>query len=326
MTVVADIRDGKKNKERSSLDNFQTIVKRLSRQSVEKHFDAYVDIEWDLSENRIDLDDEHWGFWKLDPLNHSSWYHQQSPETQKKLAIARIASIMRIGWEFENLLQRGLLAYAFRLPNGMPEFRYIHHEVIEESHHSMMFQEFVNRTGLPVKGMPPLLKWLAVRVVLPLQFYAPSLFFFFVLGGEDPIDHIQRSQIRSGEGPPIVQKIMKIHVTEEARHLSFARNTLKLKVPELGRTRKFLLGLVVPILMAIMVRLMVYPSRHYCRKNGVPMSAFLEAINSLEAKQLLKDAASKPRKLSFDLGLINPVSTKIWKICGLWDEIKEFED
>lgn len=80
------------------------------------------------------------------------------------------------------------------------------------------------------------------------------------------------------------------------------------------------------MLMAIMARLMVYPSRYYCRKSGVPMSAFLEAARSKEAKQHLKDAASRPSKLSFDLGLINPVSRKIWKICGLWEEIEESED
>ncbi len=56
------------------------------------------------------------------------------------------------------------------------------------------------------------------------------------------------------------------------------------------------------------------------------MSAFLEAARSKEAKQHLKDAASRPSKLSFDLGLINPVSRKIWKICGLWEEIEESED
>ena len=63
--------------------------------------------------------------------------------------------------QFENLLQRGLLSYAFRLPNGAPEYRYLHHEIIEESQHSLMFQELVNRSGLPVKGMPLGLRALA---------------------------------------------------------------------------------------------------------------------------------------------------------------------
>jgi len=56
-----------------------------------------------------------------------------------------VATAMQVGTEFENLLQRGLLAYAYRLRPGAPEFRYLHHEVIEESQHTMMFREFANR-------------------------------------------------------------------------------------------------------------------------------------------------------------------------------------
>ena len=61
---------------------------------------------------------------------------------------------MKTGLQFESVLKRGLLEYAFRLPNGSPEFRYVYHEVIEEAQHSLMFQEFVNRTGLDIPGLP----------------------------------------------------------------------------------------------------------------------------------------------------------------------------
>ena len=40
------------------------------------------------------------------------------------------------------------------MPNGSAELRYLYHEVIEEAQHSLMFQEFVNRTGLDVDGLP----------------------------------------------------------------------------------------------------------------------------------------------------------------------------
>ena len=51
----------------------------------------------------------------------------------------------------------------------------------------------------------------------------PELFFIFVLGGEDPIDHLQRETLRSERDlHPLFEMIMRHHVTEEARHLSFA--------------------------------------------------------------------------------------------------------
>ena len=130
---------------------------------------------------------------------------------------------MKIGWHFENLLQRGLLHTPSRSPNGSPEFRYLHHEIIEESQHTLMFQEFVNRSGLPVRGMP----WIcrsSAELVVPPRPPAPALFFVLVLGGEDPADHLQRQQLRGADAHPLVERIMRIHVTEEARHLSFARH------------------------------------------------------------------------------------------------------
>ena len=96
-----------------------------------------------------------------------------------------------------------------------------------------MFQEFVNRTGFDVPGLGFWDRLGSRRVVAAARRF-PALFFVFVLGGEDPIDHVQRTVLRSGrEIPPIFKRIMQIHVTEEARHLCFARQYLRARVPEL---------------------------------------------------------------------------------------------
>ena len=109
------------------------------------------------------------------------------------------------------------------LPNGSPEYRYAYHELIEEGQHSLMFQEFVNRTGLETPGLPTPIRF-AARFVAAQGRLFPPLFFVFVLGGEDPIDHVQRTTLRSGrELHPLLRRIMQIHVTEEARHICFAR-------------------------------------------------------------------------------------------------------
>ncbi len=303
-----------------SKENYDLIVNRLSKQSVDKHFEAYIDVPWDEEGMEIDVNDERLECWKIDPVRYSKWYQNQTVEVRRRIALARIASIMRTGWEFENLLQRGLLAHAFRLPNQSSEFRYIHHEVIEESHHSMMFQEFVNRSNIDVAGMPKYLKWLAEKVVLPIQGFAPQLFFFFVLGGEDPIDYMQRQQLKENAGHPIVNRIMKIHVTEEARHISFARNSLRHDVPRMNKVEKFVLSILVPILMAIMVRLMVFPSFKFIRDNKIPFSVYREIIRSDEANDLIRDATAKPRKLARELGLMNKASEGLWKLGKMYDK------
>src|SRR5205814_3065308 len=141
--------------------------------------------------------------------------------------------------------------FAMTLPNGAPEFRYAYHEVIEEAQHSLMFQEFVNRTGYDAPGLSRLDRP-GMRWVIGLGRRFPQLFFLFVLGGEDPIDYVQRRELRSGkEIHPLLERVMRIHVTEEARHLSFARHYLQRVVPRLGRFRRPHLAAVAPLLLAV---------------------------------------------------------------------------
>lgn len=300
-------------------DTFDAMVRRLNRQSVDRHSEAYVDVDWQAEELRIDPADPRWRLWDLDPLGDTTWYRAQPPEVQARLGLLRVASNMRTGWEFENILQRGLLAFAFRLPNNRPEFRYLHHEVTEESQHTLMFQEFVDRTGLPVEGLPRPLKWLAEAGVLPLSRRFPELFFLFVLGGEDPIDHVQRLRLRHGEAHPLAERIMRIHVTEEARHLSFARHYLTARVPELGWARRQVLALAAPVLLGIMSRRMIHPSGAFGRAAGVPRAVLRQAAHAEKSRELVRDSVGKVRRLCGDLGLVNPVSRLAWRAMGIWD-------
>jgi hypothetical protein len=295
------------------------LIPRINRQSVEKRSDAYLDVAWDDPEMAIGPDDPRCTLFEFDPLAHTDWYQAQTPELQARIGLHRVCAAFKVGMQFENLLQRGLLTRAFRLPNEHAEFRYLHHEVIEESQHSLMFQELVNRSGMPVKGMPLWLRLAAPPAVTVVERFFPELFFFFVLGGEDPVDHLQRRQLREGTTHPLVEAIMKIHIGEEARHIAYARTFLKDLVPALPRWRKALLSTRIPMVLAIMTPLMVDPSSELHTHHGVPTSVLREARRSADGRQLRKDSVAKLRKLCRELGLMGPYATRIWKLVGLYD-------
>jgi hypothetical protein len=305
----------------SSDDDFTVMVGRLNKLSVERHFDAYADIDWDDPALGLDPADPRFELPAVDPLRHTEWYAAQPPVDRARLGCYRWAACMKTGWHFENLLQRGLLRYAFQLPNRSPEFRYLHHEIIEESQHTLMFQEFVNRSGLPVRGMPWALRRLAECFVVPLARVFPTLFFLFVLGGEDPVDHLQRRVLADPDTTlhPLVERIMRIHTTEEARHLSFARKYMQRTVPDLGFFRRLHLAIIAPLVLGIMARLMLLPSGDLVRHFAVPGDVVRGANGSRASRQLLKDSVAKTRKLFVELGLITPFSKTLWKAVGLWD-------
>jgi hypothetical protein len=302
-------------------DRFAEVLARLSRQSVEKHFDAYVDIPWDDPEWAIDQADPRWELAPDAPLAGTDWYRSQPAETRSRLGLHLVVSNMKAGLQFENILERGLLEYAFALPDRSPEFRYAYHEIIEESQHSLMFQGFVNRSGLDAPGLTWDLR-LGSRAVVQMARRFPAMFFVFVLGGEDPIDHVQRRTLRSGrELHPLIERIMRIHVTEEARHLSFARQYLRNEVPKLPRWKRAVISIEAPIILYTMASVMMRPPKELVKRYGIPKEALQEAYHrGGPAEQAVRDSLRKVRELLVELGLVGPVGKRLWKALRLWDE------
>ncbi|MDT0310438.1 diiron oxygenase [Streptomyces sp. DSM 44917] len=293
------------------------VIERLNKASVEKHWEAYADIPWDDPAFAVDKDDPRWILPPEDRLGATAWYRSQPVEVQAQIGLWRVATAMKIGLQFENLLKRGLLNYAYRLPNGRPEFRYVYHETTEECHHGMMFQEFVNRTGLPVRGMPRALSALA-QVTPWIPLISTELFFVFVLGGEDPIDHVQRKAVKEGRiKHPLQDRIIRIHIAEEARHISFARHYLKHRVPRMNAFRRFLLGRLTPGIMGSMARIMLSPPGPMVRRFRIPREVVREAYHSPEARAEIRDSVAKVRELMAELGILNRWNRHLWRWWGI---------
>src|SRR3954454_14097789 len=297
---------------------WQSLLDRLNELSVTKHFDAYADVAWDDPAFALDPTDPRWELGDADPLGSTEWYQALPQPTRARLGVEMVASKMKIGLIFESILKRGLLEFAMTLPNNSPEFRYVYHEVIEEAQHSLMFQEFVNRTGYDAPG----LAWydrLSSRWIIGLGRRFPQLFFLFVLGGEDPIDYVQRRELRRDvEKPPLLERIMRIHVTEEARHLSFARHYLKRTVPQLGRIRRTVLGVGAPLILGQMAAVMMQPDRGIVTRHQIPDDVVREAFTESAAHRAETIASlGKVRKLCEDLGLVRRPYTVLWRKLGL---------
>jgi hypothetical protein len=235
------------------------------------------------------------------------------------LGLDRTAEMMKTGLQFESVLKRGLLEFASELPNRSPEFRYAYHEVIEEAQHSLMFQEFVNRSGADPTGLKRIDR-IGARFVIGLGRRFPPLFFIFVLGGEDPIDHVQRQELRSGIPiPPLLERIMRIHVTEEARHLSFARHYLKTQMRNLSRRQRLQLGIGAPLVLSVMAQMMLQPSQELIRRYQIPRAVLAEAYTDNPAhKAGVLESLAKVRRLCSELGLLGPGYRRLWRALGLW--------
>lgn len=145
----------------------------------------------------------------------------------------------------------------------------------------------------------------------------PALFYFMVLGGEIPVDHLQRRAIADEQLHPLLHQIMAIHVEEEARRVAFANTEIRRLVPQMGEVSRQALALAIPALLADMVRLMVYPSRWLVRYYEVPRRDLRWALGHPESRQLLVDSVARIRTVCDSLDLVTRPSQRVWEAAGL---------
>jgi hypothetical protein len=292
-------------------DSFRALVERLSEASVRRRWEAYRDIEWDAPENEVHRDDPRWELrasW--DPLAASAWYRDQLPERRSAIGLFREALLLKASIEFETVLIEGLLRLAAALPNGHPAFRYVYHEITEEAQHSMMFQELVNRSGFDPPPAAPGAEDLFRKIASSAD-VDPILFFVAVLSGEEVTDHLQRLSLHEPLMHPLAQQIGRIHIVEEARHVSFARSFLREAVPRLTDRQLRSLRYQVPFLLAWTVshlldnvRVLVPP--------GVPDDVLQDVTTSEQADAVRRGSLAKLVALCDELDLVDHRVESVW--------------
>ena len=318
LAAIRMVKRWKRNMDVSDDTEYVAALTTLSEGSVRRHFNPYTDIDWEAPEFSVTKNDPRWVLSATDPLGRHPWYQAQPLEKQIAIGMWRQANTAKVSLQLESILIRGLMHYTFWVPNGSPEYRYCVHESIEECNHAMMFQEMVNRIGVNVPGMPRWLRWISPAIPLyagPL----PGTFFFGVLAGELPIHHKQKNMLREDKSlHPIMEKVMAIHVAEEARHISFADQFLSRRVPHMVRRSRFVLSLYVPIVLRVLCQAIVVPTRSFFKEFDIPRSVRKELFfNAPDSRQALRDMYGDVRMLCDDVGLMNPVALLVWRICKI---------
>lgn len=300
-------------------EGYRELLQTLSEGSVHVHFDPYEDIAWDSPELAIDPADPGWVLSPdVDPLGATSWYQQLPVERQREIGMWRIANAVRVGAAFESMLIRGLMQFTVALPNGSPEFRYCLHEMTEECNHIQMFQELVNRIGVDAPGMRTWLRVLSPVIGGALAF-TPVALMIAILAGEEPIDHYQKALLREDRPvPAAVRRTMEIHIAEEARHISFAGEFLRMRLGRIKPRQRAVLSVLFPLTMRIAaVEIMTMPWP-LARKLGIPREVHREAFwRSPKSREIMASYFGDMRALASETGLMNPVSRRAWKALGI---------
>ncbi|MGK2881485.1 MAG: AurF N-oxygenase family protein [Mycobacterium sp.] len=204
----------------------EEFSERLLKGSVKKSYAPVVDIDWDAP-----LDpDKYFLPPPMVSLYGTPMWDEMSREQQIELSRQELANTLSTGIWFENILNQALLR---QLVHKDPTTRATHYALTEmgdETRHMIMFGTAIERLG--TKPVVPRLYQRMIINMLPFVFRG-SVLWTAALVGEEILDSLQRHMLEDPELQPMVHRLMRIHVTEEARHIQFARDGLRKKVPEM---------------------------------------------------------------------------------------------
>jgi len=230
----------------------EVTAERLLRSSLEHSYEPSIDIDWDapLAE----------GLWGMPP-HRSSLYGTElwdglTEEQRRTLTIHEVCSVARIGLWFEIILMQMLLRYAYDRDPRRAHIQYALTEIADECRHSTMFARMCARYGVP-DYKPRRMTHELGRVFKTIG-YGPAMF-AGTLFVEEILDQLQRESMRDETVQPLTRMVNKIHVTEEARHVRYAREELLRIMPKTGRVQKMIARHLSAQTALVVVRNLVHP-------------------------------------------------------------------
>ena len=218
---------------RKPVNDREATAERLLRSSLDHSYEPGIDIEWDAP-----LVDGLYGM----PAHRVSLYgtelwDQLTEEQRVTLSVHEVCSIARVGLWFEIILMQMLLRYSYDRDPRRQHIQYALTEIADECRHSIMFAKMTERYGVP--DYAPGRRAHELGRFFKAVASGPAMF-AGTLVAEEITDQLQREGMRDDTVQPLTRMVSRIHVTEEARHVRYAREELARIMPRTNRAQRML--------------------------------------------------------------------------------------
>lgn len=281
---------------------------RLLRGSAKKSYAPVVDIDWDtpVVPDRFFLPP------RVVSLYGTPMWEEMTREQQIELSRLEFINLLSAGVWFENILNQALLRGLMHADCTSASTHYSLTELGDETRHMVMFGRTIEAVG----GKPFQPKRFQRMIIntLPLGFQR-SVLWIAALVGEEIFDALQRQILDDPDLQPIVRRVMRIHVTEEARHIQFARDGARRDVPAMRRVNRYLLGTVHgaggPFYRYLFTNRAVY------RRAGLdPYEARRQARANPHFREVQRDGFAPLAEFLEEVGLMTGIGRRMWKRCN----------
>ena len=227
-----------------------TKAAQLVAASARTTLDPFTEVDWTI--DIVDDTQFHLPPEKLPLFGTPAWDAMTDPE-RCTYSRHEAAALCAAGIWFENELMQIVLRHLAELPVTDPSHRYLLTEVADECRHSMMFGEFIRRAGTPTYA-PATSGELGEVDTLP---GGRAMGYLLILAVEELLDMTNRATMRDERVHPVSRQIAKLHVLEEARHVSFAKTYLTELWPTLPQEERDAAADLAPYAVRYVADLMV---------------------------------------------------------------------
>ncbi|MFE6778530.1 diiron oxygenase [Streptomyces sp. NPDC057702] len=282
---------------------------RLLASSAKKFYDPEVDVDWDAPL----VDGGHY----LPPHRVSLYgtplWDRLTEEQRLELGKHEAATIVSVGLWFELLLMKMLVKAAYDGDARTRHIQYALTEVADECRHVTMFARLVERIDCPAYGPPRYLHQIAK--ILPAVAYGPAMY-GSILVAEEITDRLQREMTGDDSIQPLMRMVNRIHIMEEARHVTFAREEVIRGMAGLGRAELRYQRMLIALVSYCICRSLIHP-RAYAAVGLHPREAWQTAHASPHYRASMRYLGERIVPFLDDAGLIGAPGTRLWRASHL---------
>lgn len=295
----------------STLDHASTqqdredVSARLLDSVAQLSFDPATDVDWEEP---------------LDPTLHGvnpQWcslygtalWEEMTDEQRVTLTRHEVCSIMSTGIWFEMILQQMVLRDQYCKDSSSSDFRFALTEIADECRHSMMFARACQRMGIKAY-LPNRMSIELGRVFKALA--SSEAAYGGILVAEEVLDVMQRDWMRGADVLPLVRTTSRIHVVEESRHMTFARQQMRERIEGTSPARRKISGFVIAsaayFIVSNMVNPGVYEAAGLDRKRAVG-----EAAGNEHHHAMMRTSSQHLMAFLRDCGLLSAPAAAIYR-------------
>ena len=288
-----------------TVNDREATAERLLRSSLDHSYEPSIDIDWEAP-----LVGDAWGL----PEHRVSLYGTPlweglTEEQRRTLSVHELCSIARIGLWFEMILMQMLLRYSYDRDPRRRHIQYTLVEIADECRHSVMFAKMTERYGVPdyaPRRVTHELGRLFKTVASGPAMFAGTLFV------EEILDQLQREAMRDETVQPLTRMVNKIHVTEEARHVRYAREELMRIVPRTNAAQRTVARYLSSRVAFVVARNLIH--RDVYRSVGIdPVVGHRAALANPHHQEMLRWSARKLVPFLREQGIIGGPTELLWR-------------